>query len=414
MDAVVADDHVDGGVQLDAGDLVAVELPLDRDVVDVVVLDGGEHAAEVTDDAVLAAVVDGVAADDVGADVLAVPADLAGGEHRLELVLVAGLVAAHGGEVVTGGDLLADGDRRALRVVDDVVLDDPALGPVRTDQTGLVGGRRRPRGRGLGELEPADGDVVEVMLGRVEDRAADVDLDEFGVRVRAAEVGPDRRLVRADLGVPDQLGLLGVADPVDDSGPVVDRLGAQRRIRHLVDGGDLVEAGPVEVDLAQMLLRGGLVGVDDPVAVDLLGERVERAEQCVRHGDRPDVTADPVPAGDRLGALDHDVLARGGGVGDATEIAEPAPLGLDPLAVLPAVDDDGVPGLGEGRCPVDGAERSVLGAVGVIGSGGRDVEHGWHFGVDLSSRRSTDLLEHPLVLPSTRCRRCSAGADGAR
>ena len=107
----MADDHVDGGVELDAGDLVAVELPLDRDVVDVVVLDGGEHAAEVTDDAVLAAVVDGVAAHDVGADVLPVPADLTGGEHRLELVLVAGLVAAQGGEVVTGGDLLADGDR---------------------------------------------------------------------------------------------------------------------------------------------------------------------------------------------------------------------------------------------------------------------------------------------------------------
>ena len=137
---------------------------------------------------------------------------------------------------------------------------------------------------------------------------------------------------------------------------------------------DLVEAGPVEVDVAQVLLRGGLVGVDDPVAVDLLGERVERAEQCVRHGDRPDVTADPVPAGDRLGALDHHMLARGGGVGDATPVAEPAPPGLDPLAVLPAVDDDGVPGSGEGGGPVDGAERSVLGAVGVIGSGGRDVE----------------------------------------
>ena len=94
VDAVVADDDVDGRVQLDAADLVAVELALEGDVVDVVVLDRGEHAAEVADDAVLAAVVDRVAADDVRADVLAVPADLAGGEHRLELVLVAGLVAA--------------------------------------------------------------------------------------------------------------------------------------------------------------------------------------------------------------------------------------------------------------------------------------------------------------------------------
>jgi len=79
----VADDHVLGGVELDAGDLVAVELPFEGDVVDVVVLDGGEHTAEVPDDAVPAAVVDRIAAHDMGADMLAVPADLAGGEHRL-------------------------------------------------------------------------------------------------------------------------------------------------------------------------------------------------------------------------------------------------------------------------------------------------------------------------------------------
>src|SRR5579859_4015742 len=89
VDAVVPDLDVDRGVQLDAGDLVTVELALERDVVDVVVLDGGEGAAEVADDAVLPAVEDGVAPDQVRADVLAVPAGLPGGEHRLELVLVA-------------------------------------------------------------------------------------------------------------------------------------------------------------------------------------------------------------------------------------------------------------------------------------------------------------------------------------
>ena len=102
---------------------------------------------------------------------------------------------------------LADGDRRALRVVDAVVLDDPALGPVRADQAGLVGGRRRPRGGGLGELEPADGDVVEVVLGRVEDRAADVDLDD----VRRSGSAPWKLAqivvcVVPDFGVPDQSG----------------------------------------------------------------------------------------------------------------------------------------------------------------------------------------------------------------
>src|SRR6188472_4591977 len=106
----MADDHVDRGVELDASDLVSVELSFEGDVVDVVVLDRGEHTAEVADDAVLAAVVDGVAADDVGADVLPVPADLAGGEHRLQLVLVSGLVPAYRRGVVAGGGFLADRD----------------------------------------------------------------------------------------------------------------------------------------------------------------------------------------------------------------------------------------------------------------------------------------------------------------
>jgi hypothetical protein len=43
MDAVVADDHFLCGVELDAGDVVASELPFEGDVVDVVVLNGGEH-----------------------------------------------------------------------------------------------------------------------------------------------------------------------------------------------------------------------------------------------------------------------------------------------------------------------------------------------------------------------------------
>ena len=213
VDSVVTDGDVDRGVQLDAGDLVAVELALERDVVDVVVLDGGERAAEVADDAGLSAVIDDVAADDVRADVLPVPADLAGGEHGLELVLISGLVPAHRGSVVAGGGFLADRDSRAFGVVDPVVLDDPALGPVRSDETGLIGGWGRPRAGGMSQLEPAHGDEVDVVLGRVEDGAAHVDLDGVRVGVGTVEVGPDRRRVVLDFGVPDQLSTRRLAGP---------------------------------------------------------------------------------------------------------------------------------------------------------------------------------------------------------
>src|SRR3954470_7129687 len=179
VNTVVPDHHVDGRVQLDAADLVAVELPLDRDAVDVVVLDRREDTSQVPDDAVLAAVVDGVAADHVRSDVFGVPSDVAGREHGLELVLVPRLVATSGRVVVPGGRLLPDRDRRALRVVDDVVLDDPALRPVGADQAWLVGGGRGPGAGRLRQLEAAHGDVVQVVLARVEHGAPDVDLDQL-------------------------------------------------------------------------------------------------------------------------------------------------------------------------------------------------------------------------------------------
>ena len=70
VDVVAAENHVDGGVHLNAANLRAREVLLVVDVVDVVVLDDGEHAAQVAHNAGLAAVVDVAAADDVVADCL--------------------------------------------------------------------------------------------------------------------------------------------------------------------------------------------------------------------------------------------------------------------------------------------------------------------------------------------------------
>src|SRR3712207_7381155 len=56
----------------------------------------------------------------------------------------------------------------------------------------------RSRG-GVGHLEPTHRDVVEVVLGGVETRAAHIDLDQLDVGIGALEVGPDRRRLLADL-----------------------------------------------------------------------------------------------------------------------------------------------------------------------------------------------------------------------
>ena len=253
--------------------------------------------------------------------------------------------------------------------MDHVVLDDPALGPVRADQARLVRGGRRPRAGGLRQLEAADGDEVEVVLGRVEDRAPHVDLDQLRVRVRALEVRPDRRRVVADLGVPHVPRLLRVPDPVGQPGPVVEHLGAQRRVRDLLQGRDLVEAHAVQVHVAEVLLRRVLLRVDDPVPVDLLGEGVEGAEQRVRHRNLPHRALDRLPSRHLLRALDDDVLARRRLVGDAPLVAQPAAPRPHPLAVHPLVDDDGVSRLGELRRAVDRPKRLVRRPVRGVGTG---------------------------------------------
>ena len=82
----------------------------------------------------------------------------------------------------------------------------------------------------MSQLEPAHGDVVEVVLCRVEDGAAHVDLDDVRVRVGTLEVGPDRRHVVLDFGVPDQLSTRRLRDQLRDPGPVVVHLGTERRV----------------------------------------------------------------------------------------------------------------------------------------------------------------------------------------
>src|SRR5699024_11466453 len=102
---------------------------------------------------ILAAVADGVAPDHVGADLLLAPALTARGEDCFELVLVAGFVLPVGGEVVPADAVLAQGEAHAFGVVDQVVLDDPSLGPSRSDQPWLVRGGRGPRARGVRHLD---------------------------------------------------------------------------------------------------------------------------------------------------------------------------------------------------------------------------------------------------------------------
>ena len=57
--------------------------------------------------------------------------------------------------------VFAQRDAGAARVTDHVVLNDPALAPVRADQTHLLGRGRRPRRGRVLQGETAHGEVVD-------------------------------------------------------------------------------------------------------------------------------------------------------------------------------------------------------------------------------------------------------------
>ena len=74
MEMIPSDDHVDGRVHLDSADLRARQILTVVDMVDMVILDHGEYAAQMAHDTGLAAVMDIASADDMGADPLLRPA----------------------------------------------------------------------------------------------------------------------------------------------------------------------------------------------------------------------------------------------------------------------------------------------------------------------------------------------------
>ena len=65
-----------------------------------------------------------------------------------------------GRRVVPLVPVFPQGDAGTDRVADDVVLDDPALAPVRADKADLLGRGRRPGSGGVAQGEAAHGDVV--------------------------------------------------------------------------------------------------------------------------------------------------------------------------------------------------------------------------------------------------------------
>lgn len=139
VDAVAADGHVDGRVQLDARDLSPAELHHIVDVVYMVVFDGGKGAAHPPDDPALLTVMDLVAADDVASHFFFDPSMVLSAAYGIPLHLGRALDMLAGKVVVVVRvQVLPEADAGALAVGDVAVFDDPALRPVRPYHAALI------------------------------------------------------------------------------------------------------------------------------------------------------------------------------------------------------------------------------------------------------------------------------------
>ena len=195
--------HIDGGVHFDAGDLRAAQLHHVVDMVDVIVLDDGEHAAHPSDDSSLFTMVNIAAADDVAAHLLLQPSVVLAPADSVPLHL-GGTFYVFSGKVMVIFRIQIFPQRNAgtFAVADFTVLDDPASGPVGADHAVLVGGGRRPGGGGFGDEKTADGYVTDTGFGRHETFPADVDLHLLPVGILSLEIGVDDRLAAFLFGIP--------------------------------------------------------------------------------------------------------------------------------------------------------------------------------------------------------------------
>ena len=196
VNVVVPVSNVDGGVHLDATDFGPGQVLADINIVDIIIFNQGADTTEVPNDSGLPTVMDMVAADNMGAHMLLIPAlvgSLANGVPlSLGTILVLPLEPLI---IIVWLEVLAKGNTRTLGVRNITVFYNPALRPVRANHPLLVSCRRGPLGCRLSNAEASQRNVTNSLLLRIEAILTNIDFYVLFVWVRPLEVGVNHRFV---------------------------------------------------------------------------------------------------------------------------------------------------------------------------------------------------------------------------
>ena len=221
--------------------------------------------------------------------------------------------------VVSRRTLLAQRDPRAFRIVDNVVLDNPPLVPVRRDHADLFGGRSAPLRGGLTELEAADREIVHPRSRRIEAGMPHRYLHQLLIGIEFMEIRPDGRIAVIDLAAPHISRTFGVENTV-----------IRLRMHDLFVRELFIEGLPVEKDLADVVNASVIV---EPVAAQQLLVRIVIAEKRIRNHHFPDTVLGFSPARDDLRAFDLDFLSGCGPVNDPVIVVRTSAKRIHPFAV---------------------------------------------------------------------------------
>ena len=217
--------------------------------------------------------------------------------------------------------IFAQRDAGTDGVADHIVLDDPALAPVRADQADLFRGGRRPGCCRLTQNKAADGDEINAGLLWIKHRLAHVDFNQALVWVGSPELRPDRRRVSVHLG-----------EPVPRWGAVLQNLIACR---------SLSEPFVIEIDRAGMMNTP--LGIE-PIAVNYIAVWVEVAEKAVGKSNGPHIAFNGLPALDHFRSADLHTLAGRGLINNAICVGSTAARRCYALAVDSCVHGNDVTG----------------------------------------------------------------------
>ena len=189
MNAVVVNLYINGSVKLDTGNFVTKVLVFDCNIVNVIAVDFTEDASHMSDNTILAAIIDYIVAYDMRTNGFLAPSDSFCQEYGLHLIVITWFAMISCTEIVSGRGFFSDADGTAFCVVDNIVFDDPSLAPVCTEKSRLISGRRCPWASCLGHLKALDGNVIASCFQGIETAFTNIDLCQFFVWISTLEIG---------------------------------------------------------------------------------------------------------------------------------------------------------------------------------------------------------------------------------